>query len=58
MSLIKVDYVSEDGKTKQTNFRRMLVIKCQREFEKDKKDDESLETMWKEIESADTVSWD
>ncbi len=57
MSPIKVEYTSEDGKTKQTNFRRMLLTKCQREFEKDKKDDESLETMQKEIESAETVRY-
>ncbi len=57
MSPIKVEYTSEGGKTKQTNFRRMLLTKCQREFEKDKKDDESLETMQKEIESAETVRY-
>ncbi len=55
MSPIKVEYTSEDGKTKQTNFRRMLLTKCQRKFEKDRKGDESLETMQKEIESAETV---
>ncbi len=58
MSPIKVEYTSEDGKTKQTNFRRMLLIKCQREFEKDRKDYESLETMRKEIESAETVRYE
>ncbi len=56
MCPIKVEYTSGDGKTKQTNFRRMLLTKCQREFEKDKKDDKSLKTMQKEIESAETVN--
>jgi len=55
MSPIKVEYQSEDGKLKQTNFRRMLLTKCQKEFEKDKKDDEIRETMQKEIENAETV---
>ena len=55
MSPIKVEFVSEDGKTKLTNFRRMLLTKLQKEFEKDKKDDENLETMLKEIEKAETV---
>ena len=55
MSPIKVEFVSEEGKTRHTNFRRMLLTKCQKEFEKDKKDDENLETMLKEIEKAETV---
>ncbi len=58
MSPIKVEYTSEDGKTKRTNFRRMLLTKCQREFEKDRKDYESLETMQKEIESAEMVRYE
>ncbi len=58
MSPIKVEYTSEDGKTKQINFMRMLLIKCQREFEKYRKGDESLETMQKEIESAETVRYE
>ena len=55
MSPIKVEYQSEDGKAKQTNFRRMLLTKCQKEFEKDKKDDESIKLLEKEIERAETV---
>ena len=55
MSPIKVEFVSEEGMTKHTNFRRMLLTKLQKEFEKDKKDDENLETMLKEIEKAKTV---
>lgn len=45
----------EDGRTKLTNFRRMLLTKCQHEFEKDKKDDETLEKMNEAIEQAETV---
>lgn len=45
----------EDGKTKSINFRRMLLTKCQQEFEKDKKDDETLEAMREECEKAETV---
>ena len=55
MGPIKVKYVSEEGKTKHTNFRRMLLAKSQKEFEKDKKDDESMETMQKEIQMAGMV---
>ena len=51
-----MEFASEEGKTRQTNFRRMLLTKCQKEFEKDKKDDENLETMLKDIEKAETVS--
>ena len=50
-----MEYQSEDGKAKQTNFRRILLTKCQKEFEKDKKDDESRESMQKEIDNAETV---
>ena len=55
MSPIKVEWVQEEGKTKSTNFRRMLLTKCQQEFEKDKKDDETIETMKEAIEKAETV---
>ena len=55
MGPTKVEVVSEDGKTKLTNFRRMLLTKCQKEFEKEKSDDENLETMLKEIEKAEPV---
>ena len=55
MSSIKVEYVSEKDKTKHTNFRSMLLTKCQKEFEKDKKDDENMETMQKEIQMAEMV---
>ena len=48
----------EDGKETQghTTFRRELLTKCQREFEKDKKDDEEREKMLAAINAAETVS--
>ena len=45
----------EDGKTKQTNFRRVFLTKCQQEFEKDKKDNEILTRLKEEIDQAETV---
>ena len=45
----------EDGTKKQTNFRRLLLTKCQLEFEKDKKDDEDKEKMFKSIDEAENV---
>ena len=56
MSPIKVEVVVEEGKTKSTNFRRMLLTKCQQEFEKDKQDDHTLEEMNTCITWAETVS--
>ena len=56
MSPIKVEFILDGGKTKKsTNFRRMLLTKCQTEFEKDKKDDETLEKMREGIKEAETV---
>ena len=52
---IKVSWVTEDGKDQSTSFRRELLTKCQKEFEKDKKDDEEKEKMLKAIEDAETV---
>ena len=55
MNPIKVEYQSEDGKVKQTNFRRILLAKCQKEFEKGKKDNGSMDSTQKEIDNAETV---
>ena len=55
LSPLKVEWEDEDGKPKATNFRRVLLTKCQLEFEKDKKDDEDLDKMTKGIEDAETV---
>ena len=59
MSPIKVDVIVEEGKIKCTNFRRMLLTKCQHEFEKDKQDDATLEEMRDKSTKAESVSdWD
>ena len=41
---------------KETSFRRELLTKCQKEFEKDKKDDDTREIRLQAIASASTVS--
>ena len=45
-----------EGKTKVVTFRRVLLTKCQQEFEKDKKDDEERENMLNAIKEAEDVS--
>ena len=55
LSPMKVEWTTADGKVKTNNFRRVLLTKCQQEFEKDKKDDEEREQMLQAIEEADTV---
>ena len=50
-----MDWETEDGTKKQTNFRRVLLTKCQLEFDKDKKDDEDREEMLKSIKEAENV---
>ena len=55
LSPMKVEWTTPDGKQKTNNFRRVLLTKCQQEFEKDKKDDEVREQMLHAIEDADTV---
>ena len=55
LSPMKVEWTTADGKPKTNNFRRVLLTKCQQEFEKDKKDDEERERMLQAIEEADTV---
>lgn len=58
MSTIKVETMPEDGKGKVVTFRRVLLTKCQQEFEKDKKEDEERETMLSAIkETEDVSSW-
>ena len=56
MSTIKVEGPIDDGRTRIITFRRVLLTKCQQEFEKDKKDDEDRENMLKAIEDTDDVS--
>ncbi len=52
MSNIKVDFVQEDGELKSINFRRMLLTKCQQEFEKDKKDEEKIQKYLNQAENV------
>ena len=57
MSTIKVDVPAEpEGKPKVITFRRVLLTKCQQEFEKDKKDDEERENMLNAIKETEDVS--
>jgi hypothetical protein len=57
MSPIKVEIQQEEGKPpKVTNFRRMLLTKCQQEFEKENKDDETVKKMRENIAQAASVS--
>ena len=55
MTPIKVDVIVEEGKIKCTNFRRMLLTKCQHEFEKDKQDDATLEEMHDKSTKAESA---
>ena len=54
MEIVKVDD-NGDEVVKETTFRRELLTRCQKEFEKDKRDDETKEEMLKAIEEAATV---
>ena len=54
---IKVTWVTEDWKEQSTSFRHELLAKCQRAFEKDKKDDEERERTQSSIKEAETVSF-
>ena len=57
MSPIKVELPQEEGKPpKHTNFRRMLLTKCQLEFEKNEKNSETLKKMKVDIKKAASVS--
>ena len=56
MSPIKVELPQEEGKPpKVTNFRRMLLSKCQQEFEKNENNNEILKKM-EDIAKAAPVS--
>ena len=56
LSPIKVEWTDEEGKSRTTNFRRVLLNKCQQEFEKDKKDDDNRDSMLSQIAEAESVS--
>lgn len=47
-----------DKPTVTVNFRKLLLNRCQKEFEKDKDDDEIFEKRQKEMDDASAVSWD
>lgn len=55
VEIVKTDESGEETK-KETSFRRELLTRCQKEFEKDKKDDETREEKLKAIEEATSVS--
>ena len=54
MEIVKVDD-NGDEVVKEITFRRELLTRCQKEFEKDKRDDETKEEMLKAIEEAAPV---
>ena len=54
MEIVKADD-NGDEVVKETTFRRELLTRCQKEFEKDKRDDETKEEMLKAIEEAAPV---
>ena len=54
MEIVKVDD-NGDEVVKETTFRRELLTRCQKEFEKHKRDDETKEEMLKAIEEAAPV---
>lgn len=51
---LKVPMADKPGST--VNFRKLLLNRCQKEFEKDKADDDVFEKKQKELEAATTVS--
>ena len=51
-----METVNPEGKPQAITFRRLLLTKCQQEFEKDKQEDEEREAMQKGVDTAETVS--
>ena len=57
MSTIKVEVPTEPkGKPRVITFRRILLTKCQQEFEKDMRDDEEREKILNAIKETEDVS--
>ena len=57
MSTIKVEIPTEHkGKPRVITFRRILLTKCQQEFEKDMRDDEEREKILNAIKETEDVS--
>ncbi len=50
---LKVQTIDKPGNT--VNFRKLLLNRCQKEFEKDKDDDEIFEKKQRELEAASEV---
>eukprot|EP00731_Ephydatia_muelleri_P015444 Em0008g1164a len=51
---LAVETVKAEGKPQTVTFRRLLLTKCQQEFEKDMQEDEERETMQKGVETTET----
>eukprot|EP00731_Ephydatia_muelleri_P015436 Em0008g1156a len=51
---LSVSTVNAKGKPETITFRRLLLSRCQQEFEKDKQEDEERKTMQKGVETAET----
>ena len=51
-----METINAERKPETITFRRLLLTKCQQEFEKDKQEDEERDTMQKGVETAETVS--
>lgn len=49
--------VAAESGTETTNFRKLLLTRCQREFEKDSAGLADVEKMKKDIEAADSVKF-
>lgn len=56
MVQLKVQIADKPSNT--VNFRKLLLHRCQKEFEKDKVDDVVFEKKQKELDSADSVYTD
>ena len=56
LAALAVETINAEGKPQTITFRRLLLSRCQQEFEKDMQEDEERETMQKGVETAETVS--
>ena len=56
LASLAVETVNAEGKPQAVTFIRLLVTKCQQQFEKDMQEDEERKTMQKGVETAETVS--
>ena len=56
MEIVKVDD-NGDEVVKETTFRRELLTRCQKEFEKDKRDDETKEEYQRSCSSKSNINY-